>query len=148
MTNEETEMADRQTTGERLVREVWATVRPGGDLAAVERLLADDYVRHSAGGGRHGRNEFVAMMRTLHESFPDLDTRIDDLVADEARVAYRWTSTGLHTREYMGVPATQRRITAAGITFARIRDGLIAEEWTSWNKTSVLHTLGIFPLDA
>lgn len=133
--------------GAQAVREMWAALRPGGDLAAIERLVTDGYVRHTAGGGRHDRDEFIATMTALHAGFPDLETRIDDLVADLARVAYRWTSTGLHSGDYLGVPPTQRRITATGITFARIDGDRIAEEWTSWNRTSVLHTLGIFPLD-
>lgn len=146
MTMEGSEMAQAQA-GAQAVREMWAALRPGGDLGAIERLVTADYVRHTAGGGHHDRAEFIATMSALHAAFPDLETRIDDLVADADRVAYRWTSTGLHSGDYLGVPPTQRRITATGITFARIVDGRIAEEWTSWNKTSVLHRLGIFPLD-
>lgn len=133
--------------GEHVVRDLWAALRPGGERAAAERLLTDDYVRHTSGGGRLDREGFLAQMLGLHEAFPDLHTQIDDVVADGDRVAYRWSSSGLHAGEYLGVAPTQRRITATGITFAHLRDGRIAEEWTSWNKTSVLHKLGIFPLD-
>lgn len=131
---------------ERLIRTLWERLRPGGDVAAAERLFAPGYVRHSAGGGRLGRHEFIAMMRTLHEAFPDLETTIEDIVADDTRVAYRWSTVGLHERPYLGVPATRRRIVTTGITFARVEDGLIAEEWTSWNKESVLHALGLVPI--
>jgi hypothetical protein len=45
------------------------------------------------------------------------------------------------------VPPTHQRIVATGITFAQVRDGKLAEEWASWNKVSVLHNLGIIPID-
>jgi predicted ester cyclase len=46
----------------------------------------------------------------------------------------------------MGVPPTHKRITATGITISRLEGGRIVEEWASWNKVSVLHTLGIIPI--
>ena len=134
-------------TGEAVVRALWDALRPDGDRDAVLALLTEDYVRHTSGGGQVGRDGFVSMMRGLHTAFPDLRTQVEDVVCADKRVAYRWSSSGTHQGEYLGVAPTGRRITASGITFAHLRDGRIAQEWTSWNKTSVLHALGIFPLD-
>jgi predicted ester cyclase len=48
----------------------------------------------------------------------------------------------------MGVPPTYRSITFSGMTISRFDpDGRIAEDWASWNRVSVLHSLGIVPLD-
>jgi len=41
--------------------------------------------------------------------FPDLTLTCDDIVASGNKVAVRWTATGTHEGDQLGVPATQRR---------------------------------------
>jgi predicted ester cyclase len=72
---------------------------------------------------------------------------LSEIVAEGDLVAWRWVGAGTHEHSYMGVPATHKRVGAEGLTISRFRDGLIAEEWASWNKVTVLHRLGIFPID-
>lgn len=132
---------------EKLVREAWAALGPGGDLSAISRYFADDYVRHSSDGGSYSRDAFREILADLHAGFPDLEVEVEDVLADDRRVAYRWRSTGTHRGEYYGVPATQRRIVASGITFGHVKDNMLMEEWASWNKFSLLHNLGIIPID-
>jgi predicted ester cyclase len=48
----------------------------------------------------------------------------------------------------MGVPPTHRPVTFGGITISRFDDdGRIVEDWASWDRVTVLHRLGIVPLD-
>jgi steroid delta-isomerase-like uncharacterized protein len=115
------------------------------DPAAVDRFLAPNYVRHSSEGD-YSREDFARMLADLYRGFPDLSSSVADLIADGDRVAFRWVSVGTHLDTYMGVPATHKRITASGITISRFHDGVIAEDWASWNKVNVLYDLGIIPL--
>jgi steroid delta-isomerase-like uncharacterized protein len=129
-----------------LLIEAWRLVYPGGDLDAMDRFMADDYVRHSDSGDL-SREQFKAVTGQLNEAFPDLEFSIEDTVAEGDRVCYRWLSTGTHMGTYLGVPATHRQIAATGITISRFdSSGRIAEDWASWNAVSVLHSLGIIPI--
>lgn len=139
-------MADARNN-ETLVFEAWKALAPGCDLSAIADYFAGDYVRHSSDGGDYTRDDFRGVLEALHRGFPDLDVEVQDVVADRDRVAYRWRSTGTHRGEYYGVPPTQRRIVASGITFGQVSGGKITEEWASWNKLSLLHNLGIIPID-
>ncbi|MFT3865153.1 MAG: ester cyclase [Solirubrobacterales bacterium] len=130
-----------------LMAEIWRRLDDEHRLTEIERYFADDYVRHSSEGD-YDREGFVAVLEALHGGFPDLTSRVVDAVAEGDRLAYRWISEGTHRGEYMGVPATGRTVTATGITISRFdADGRVAEDWASWNKVSVLHTLGIIPID-
>jgi steroid delta-isomerase-like uncharacterized protein len=113
---------------------------PGFDAA-----LSPAYVRHS-GETTLNREEFTATVDELIAAFPDLTMTIADAVEDGDRVAYRWESVGTHSGPYLGIPATHRRVTARGMTISRFEDGRIVEDWTSWDKASVLSSLGIIQL--
>jgi steroid delta-isomerase-like uncharacterized protein len=127
--------------------EAWNLIDGQRRLDAIEEYFAPDFVRH-AGDGTYSRDEFRDLLATLYGAVPDLKWAIVDSVAEGDRVAYRWTSEGTHLGTYLGVPATHRRIAANGITISRFdADGRIAEDWASWNQASVLHSLGIIPID-
>jgi len=52
------------------------------------------------------------------------------VVAEGDLVAVRWTATGTHQGEHLGVAATGRRVTMAGMAFYRVACGQIAEAWS------------------
>ena len=126
------------------VHHIWEQINQGAAVG-MQQFFTDDYVRH-ASEADYSRDEFVAILQERHEAFPDLVTKIDDVIVDRDRVAYRWSSVGHHGGIYLGVPPTGRLVTASGITISRMRDGKIAEDWASWNKVSVLHSLGVLPI--
>jgi steroid delta-isomerase-like uncharacterized protein len=117
-----------------------------GEFQLMPAYFTDEYRRHSEEGVL-SRDGFAAALGELHAGFPDIHSVIHDVLSQGNRMAYRWTATGTHLAPYMGVPPTRRQITAAGITISLFApDGRVAEEWASWNRASVLHSLGIIPL--
>ena len=44
---------------------------------------------------------------------PDAELEVEVLVAEGDRVVTRWTGTGTHEGELMGIPATGNRVTVA-----------------------------------
>jgi pimeloyl-ACP methyl ester carboxylesterase len=77
--------------------------------------------------GRHGawQDGFELVKRP----FPDLATRVDDLVAADDKVAVRLVLGGTHQGEFQGIPATGRTISYVSHEFYRVANGLFAEEW-------------------
>ncbi|MFC7766345.1 ester cyclase [Leucobacter soli] len=91
--------------------------------------------------------DFKRILNGLHSGFPDLRSEVVDIVEEGDRVAYRWVSTGTHLGDYLGAPPTGRTVTASGITISRFENGRIVEDWASWNEVSVLHSIGVLPID-
>jgi steroid delta-isomerase-like uncharacterized protein len=89
-----------------------------------------------------GLKQFILRFRA---AFPDAVLTIEDMVAEDDRVAARWTMRGTHTGEFNGIPATGRPVTMAGFGLARIQDGQIAELWHLEDDLAVLRQLGIIP---
>jgi steroid delta-isomerase-like uncharacterized protein len=118
----------------------------GEALESMDKYYSADFVRH--GDKRdYTLKQLREGLAKLYAGFPDLKRIQLDLMADGDRAAYRWEATGTHLGEYMGVRATGQPVITRGIAMVRFEDGLIAEEWVSWNRASLLHDLGIIPLD-
>ena len=101
-----------------------------GAVDAIARYFTPDYVAHLTDrdlpGGHAGIRRFLDMLRS---SFPDLSVEVEILVEAKDRVAWQRTLRGKHTGEFMGFPATGRRVVWRDMITSRFRDGLIAEEW-------------------
>lgn len=106
-----------------------------------------DFVGH--GGPRtftHAQG--MAEAKGWRDAFPDLNMRIDLMVAENDMVAVRWTATGTNTGTGNGIPATGRSVETHGTTMFRMADGRIAEEWTCANSLGLMRQLGMLPAPA
>ena len=75
--------------------------------------------------------------------FSNIRHRIEDLVAEGDRVAFRQTIDFTHTGEFMGLPATGKQVSISGIGIMRIADGKIAEFWGNPDVMSFMQQLGV-----
>lgn len=75
------------------------------------------------------------------QAFPDRVLIADDIIAVEDKVITRWTWTGTHKGQYLGIEPTGKRVTVTGITISRIEDGKVVEEWEEVNRLGLLKQL-------
>ena len=54
-----------------------------------------------------------------HKVFPDFHVTIEDTIAQSDKIVKRWTATGTHKAEMMGIPPTNRQVTIRGVAIYR-----------------------------
>jgi steroid delta-isomerase-like uncharacterized protein len=114
------------------------------DAEAVRRQLAADFRDHEMPpdfpSGPEGALQYRAM---LHKAFPDLRVKIEDMVAEEDRVAVRarWTGTHRAPLPAVPIPATHRQFSFSGMVFWRIREGKIVERWATLDRLGLQQQL-------
>jgi steroid delta-isomerase-like uncharacterized protein len=91
-------------------------------------ILDELYDPGFSGGGYGGIPEFKAAITAYRRSFPDLHFTIEDTVAEEERIAFRWIARGTHQGDFAGIAATGKPITVTGITILRIVAGKIVDD--------------------
>jgi steroid delta-isomerase-like uncharacterized protein len=131
---------------ERFYDEVWAR----GNVSFTEEVFADDYVRHDlrptpAAPGAAGQARIAEAFR---HAFPDLDWRVDLVLAEDDLVAARWTASGTHTGRWGDLAPTGRRAEFSGVNIFRFgEDGKVAEIWNHRDDLGLMEQLGapIFP---
>ena len=93
-----------------------------GNLAFADEVFATDYRKR----GPELIKEFVTAVRI---AFPDIQVTVELIVAEGDMVAWQRTHKGTHQGEYVGIPATGKKITWRSMIFSRFVDGKIVEEW-------------------
>ena len=127
----------------RVNDEIWSE----GRLDVIDELIADDFVATIVGApeqirGPQGFREFVVMYRT---AFPDLRITVDEQIVEGETVVTRWTATGTNEGELMGIPATGKQATTAGININRISGGKLVEGWGLFDQLGLLQQIGAVP---
>src|SRR5262245_39455834 len=112
-----------------VVRRYYEEVLNTGHVDALAELAVADYAEHDPLPGQStGRDGLRGRVEMLRGAFRPHFT-IEDIIAEGDRVAVRWTNRGTHVGEFMGMPATGKAFTIAGIDIHRLRDGKLAEHW-------------------
>jgi steroid delta-isomerase-like uncharacterized protein len=128
-----------------LRREVEELYNHTGNLDVVEEIFSPEYVSHVPTSGEvrgiEGARQFAA---TFREAFPDLQNTIEDMVAEEDKVAMRFRGSGTHEgeTEAFGSP-TGKRMEITGITIKRLSEGKIVEAWTNFDALGMMQQLGV-----
>ena len=91
----------------------------GGNLDAAEEIYAPDYVGHEPTfGDIHGVEGAKQFAADFRQAFPDLQTTIEDMVAEGDKVVTRFSSRGTHQGEIEDLgPPTGNQVEVTGITF-------------------------------
>ena len=118
-----------------------------GDVDGFGELLADDFVEHEETPGlaptREGVKEFFRM---YVGAFPDLRIDAEDVLASGDKVVARSRASGTHQGEFMGMPATGKRVDAQLIDIIRFGDdGLVHEHWGVFDALAMMQQLGAVP---
>jgi steroid delta-isomerase-like uncharacterized protein len=103
-----------------------------GRLEIIDEVVAEDYVEHEefpgfdAAAGRAGLRRFF---ETIREAFPDYTMTIEDMVAEGDKVFIRATLKGTQKGEFLGIPASGKRMEVPFADVARFDGGRVVEHW-------------------
>jgi steroid delta-isomerase-like uncharacterized protein len=115
-----------------------------GNLSVIDELFAADYIMHDPAWpmevrGPEGFKQWTGAM--FEPFFSDSVFGLEDMIAEGNKVAVRWTWSGTHTGEFLGIPATGRQIAITGTSIHRFADGKFVESWASYDSMGMMQQL-------
>jgi steroid delta-isomerase-like uncharacterized protein len=125
----------------RFIREIFEA----GRAEALDELVAPGFVRHTGPAGDTDRDELRAAMDRVSKGLADAVFIIEDMIAEDDRVAVRVTASARQVGEFMGVPPSGRSYTIGEIHIFRVREGKIAEHWHQADFLGMMRQLGALP---
>jgi steroid delta-isomerase-like uncharacterized protein len=115
-------------------------------MAAIDEVNATNIVVHTADGRDiRGIKDAKQYLGPFFGAFPDVHFTIDDIVVEGDKAVVRWTWTGTHKSEFMGIPATNKKMTGWTIQIDRIIDGKFVEIWERMDTLGFMQQLGVIP---
>jgi predicted ester cyclase len=118
-----------------------------GNLEVADEIIAQDHVNHDPTlpdipPGPEGQKQIVNLYRS---AFTNAHISTEEQLAEGDRVATRWTSSGTHQGELMGIAPTGNQVTITGITINRLSGAKIAESWSCYDALGMMQQIGAIP---
>jgi predicted ester cyclase len=117
-----------------------------GDWQKVDELLAPDFAYVGDGNPAIDKAGYIGFMRgVLTAAFTDMDMNFLHVIAEGGFVSVNYTNAMTHTENFIGIPATGKRVLASGQFIREIRDGKVVGEWQTTNAIGLMQALGAIP---
>ena len=131
-----------KTIVRRLLEEPWT-----GNLRVVDELIDPKYIGYDQAIPEplRGPDGFKENVATYRGAYSDARITVDEQIAEGDKVATRWTGRGTHDGDLMGVSPTGKKVTVSGLTFSRIANGKVVEDYTNWDTFGMMQKLGVVP---
>jgi steroid delta-isomerase-like uncharacterized protein len=133
--------ADAKAIVRRLYEEVWNNRR----LEVVNEIISPSHALQGPNffGSSIGPEAYKRQVLRFLEGYPDLHWTIEDTIAEKDKVVACWTISGTHKGDYMGVPATNKRVSVDGVTIHHIANGKIMDSYSNWDALGMMQQLGV-----
>jgi steroid delta-isomerase-like uncharacterized protein len=137
-------MSDQENI--RVARQIWDAWN-AHDVEGALKMLDEKHVweTDTLPGAVVGRDGYRKAMQMYFAAFPDLQFSVDQLLSSGDYVVSRYTATGTHRGDLMGIAATNRRAETHGCTIAEIKNGRVIRGWVYWDTGHLLRQLGVLP---
>ncbi|HEY8684318.1 MAG TPA: ester cyclase [Chloroflexota bacterium] len=94
------------------------------------------------GGQTTGLDGVRHFFHNFFTAFPDVHFDIDDFFAEGDKVAIRFTWTGTHKAEFLGITVTERHVIVPGIDIFHVANGKITEVRVAFDRLELIEQLG------
>jgi hypothetical protein len=116
-------------------------------LGLADQLFSATHLYHDpgspwVGAGPQGMKDLIG---AYQRGVNDAHWEVNAIIQAGDVVVTRWTGTGTHTGELLGIAPTGRKVKVDGIWMHRICGGMIVESWNCWDTLGMLQQLGVIP---
>ena len=117
-----------------------------GELDLFDNFVVEDYVEHEPIPGQGmGREELKKAYVVFNTPFPDLEYVFEDLIGEGDLVVGRGVISGTHKGDFMGVPASGKKIRWTGTRLFRLKDGKVTDGWINVDMMAMMQQMGVIP---
>jgi steroid delta-isomerase-like uncharacterized protein len=134
---------DNNSIVRRLYEETWNKRK----LEVLSELVSPSHALHGPNfsGSSIGPEAYKRQVALFLAGFPDLRWTIEDTITEKDKVAVVWSFTGTHKGEFMGISATNKKVSIDGITVHEIANGKIMDSYVNWDTWGLMQQLGVVP---
>jgi predicted ester cyclase len=134
-------MADTKATLQRMFDEIIND----GRLEVADEVFADDFVDHGPMGDIQGREAFKGLVDQWRSAVPDVHCALENVIVEGDVAGWVVRTTGTHTGDGLGFPATGKPFETVTANIARFRGGVVVEHWSEQGFLSMLAQIGMLP---
>ncbi len=112
----------------QFLEEIWNR----GNISLIDEMFSETCV-YRAEGAQKSAGMPVGHLKTcisnVRRAFPDLRISQRDVIAEDNKIAIRWTARGTHQAEFLGLRSTGKEFTLSGVAILIIEQKKICNTW-------------------
>ena len=110
-------------------------------------LISQNAIFHVPGNTEpmRGPGGYLAIIGMMRGGFPDVQWTLEEMVAENDKVAARFIMKGTHQGVFFGVPPTGKPIKVQAMNFYHFSNGQIVEEYGQPDMLGLLQQIGALP---
>ena len=125
-----------------LIDEVWNK----GNFNVIDERITDDFVAYISSGAVLDRQQYRQSITNVTTNvFPDIQSTIEDVIAEGDRVVVRETISGTQKGKYWNIAPTGKAIKVNRVTIFRVQGEKITELWYLSDMLTFYQQLGALP---
>jgi predicted ester cyclase len=136
------------TDAKAFIERIFDEVINKGNFDVADEMFTEGFVDHGPMGDIVGRDAFKALVAQWRSAVPDVHCTVEMVISDGDTVAWLVRSTGTHTGDGLGFPATGKRFETVSSNMGRFENGLAAEHWSEQGMLPMLVQIGLLPMPA
>src|ERR1041384_606141 len=110
------------------------------DLSAIDEMFDASYVDHETMPGiPPTKDGMKQMFQMFLKAFPDMQMKVEHLIADGEFAMVHVTTMGTNKGEMMGMPTTNKAVKVGEMHLVRIANGKFVEHWGVEDTMTTLH---------
>lgn len=114
------------------------------NVNATDALVSEGFIEHVPFPGQQpGREGLKFVLNAMFTAFPDMSWTVNEQIAEGEKVVTRFTWTGTHKGEFMGIPATEKRVEVWGVVIDVVRNNFFSESRIIMDNIGLLQQLGV-----
>ncbi len=113
-----------------------------GNTDITKEVFAENFVNHSAPpNAPTDLGPMIKFVTDFHHAFSDISVEILEIFGEGDKIFVRKTITATHTGEFMGKPATGKKIVMHIMDIEMLKDGKITGRWNLSDFPQILQAL-------
>ncbi|GAB3511088.1 hypothetical protein GCM10027341_50210 [Spirosoma knui] len=114
------------------------------NLAAADKMVAEDFIEQLPFPGQGpGREGLKFALNSMFIGFPDMAWTVHEQIAEGEKVVTRFSWTGTHQGDFMGIPATHKRVEVWGVVIDVVKNNLFSESRIIMDTVGLLQQVGV-----
>jgi C-1 hydroxylase len=111
------------------------------DLSILDEVISPDF--YDPTFKLRGAEGYIQFENAFFRGFPDWIETIEDIVAEGDKVWVRFTGTGTHKGEWVGLAPTGKKMTLKAVQIWRLVDGKVVAKESIGDLLDVFKQLGV-----
>lgn len=117
-----------------------------GKYEVCDEIVEENFVElDPLPGQQQGREGLKDVIRMLRTGFPDVHWVVEETIASGEKVVSRFKWTGTHQGEFLGIPASGRKVVVPGVVIDRLQNGKMADSRILMDTMGMMQQLGVIP---